>query len=383
MEAFLDFYREHGVLPVHYENNRDFRYRRNWLYAKLGVPPALVTGKTVIEFGPGTGDNATVVAELQPASYVLVEANSTAILSLENKLSDKHFGFVEVQESRVLDFTSPSKFSLVIAENIIPGRYKSVQFAEHILGFVEPGGVAVLTTQTSAGLLADICRHLLRPEIQRRVANAKEDGSFEDQVNLAAEIFSDDIASLGQSTRSATDWAVDNVLHDWLDRDRTFTPKQALEALTPEFDFLASSPSFDADTRWFKHVKEEPHKSMDLFLDALDRNIPALVDHRIPLGTDMAHPDRALAILDRLFELRDAILKQSSYAELPEFLEGLQELAGLLPMQSEPTRLAIQEFAHPGRGIGAFIDGGRASWGPAFTRWWGRSTLYLSFWRLP
>lgn len=381
MEAFLDFYREQGVIPVHYKTDSDFRYRRHWLFARLGVPPALVTGKNIIEFGPGTGDNATVVAALQPAKYVLVEANPSSILSLANKLSDTRFDFVEVQECRALDFTSPDKFSLVIAENLIPGQYNSVQFAEHILGFVEPGGVAIVTTHTEAGLLADMCRHLLRPEIQGRFASAGDRGSFSGLVDFAANIFSEDLASLGQSTRSSADWATDNVLHDWLDRDRTFMPKQAHEALTPQFDFLASSPSLDADTRWFKSVNEETHKSMDFFLDALHRNIPALLDHRIPLGTDMASPDRAIAILDRLFELRDAIIKTNSYAVLPDFLEGLQELAGLLPMESERTRLAIQAFAQPKTGIRSFIGGGPVPRWPAFSQWWGRNNLYLSLWR--
>lgn len=390
MEPFLDFYRKHDVAPVRYEFNDDFAYRRIYLYAKLGIPPALIEGSTVLEFGPGTGDNAKVIASLEPKKYVLVEANPKSISDTTRSLAWGRGGdeldFVDVIESRVQDFVTSDKFSVVIAENIVPGQRQSTLFASHILNFVEPGGVAILTTHTEAGLLADMCRQLLGPEIRRRVSSknpANAEAEFSDAVNFGAELFSKDLASLGPDTRSPADWVVDNVLHDWIDRGRTFTPREALVALPSDFDFLASSPTFGGDSRWFKQVTKQSPKSMALFVDALDKNIPALLDYRVAIGTKMADPDEAMSNLFKLFELRDEIIVADDYSRLSEFLDALQFLSELLPQESEETRHAIQEFTNPSKGIYGFVEGGPTPQWPNFSKWWGRATIYLSVWRSP
>lgn len=386
MEPFLDFYREHSVAPVRYQVDEDFFYRRIWLYSRLGVPPICVRDNTVLEFGPGTGDNARVVASLSPSRYVLVEANPSSYSFTTQAVGDGKFDFVEIVQSRIQDFSLSEKFGLVIAENSIPGQRESVNFAKKILDFVQPGGSAILTTVTEAGLVADMCRQLFAPEIRRRVSGSSsedEKGSFKQQVDLGVAIFSEHLTSLGPFTRSTADWVIDNVLHDWLDRKRTFTPRDALASLSPDFDFLSSSPNFMADTRWFKQVSRGSTKSIALFIEELDSNIPALLDYRVPIGTRMEAPAEALSTLDSLFNIRDSILAAGSYARLPEFLDGLKHLSSLLPEESGLTRDAIREYTDSRDGILGFIGGGAPPNWPNFSKWWGRATLYLSLWRLP
>lgn len=57
MNTILDFYREHGISPVH-QDISDFNYhcmRREKLYRKLGVPTLLFDKAEVLEVGPGGG----------------------------------------------------------------------------------------------------------------------------------------------------------------------------------------------------------------------------------------------------------------------------------------------------------------------------------------
>mgnify|MGYP006176012067 CR=1 FL=1 len=59
------------------------RRRRDSLYRVLGLPPSFVRGRSVIEFGPGSGHNALFTASLAPARYVLVDgarADEDAVL---------------------------------------------------------------------------------------------------------------------------------------------------------------------------------------------------------------------------------------------------------------------------------------------------------------
>lgn len=385
MRSFLDFYTKHEVAPVHYSFDDNFVSRRIWLYAQLGVPPSYVRENTVLEFGPGTGANSKVIVSLQPSKYVLVEANPTSISSTSANVG--HLDFTEIVEREVLLFDSPEQFSLVIAENIIPGQYDSVGFSNHILSFVEPGGVAILTAQTEAGLLADMCRQLLAPEIRKRSKTPAPRGAaeetFKNSVDLGVKIFSEDLAGLEAATRSPADWVIDNVLHDWLDRDRTFSPREALASLPPQFDVLSSSPSFGIDPRWFKTISKDSPKSMSLLVDETEANIPALLDYRVPIGTRMRDPQKALSILASLFELRDQILKAEDYSGLSDFLEQLQCLGDILPEESHLTRSAIQDYGHRDRGISCFVNGRDLPNWPNFSPWWGRATLYLSFWRRP
>ena len=83
--AFLDFYAQHNVVPVHYERDDAFVARRTWLSATLGIPPALLRDAHVLEFGPGTGDNAMVTASHGPRRYVLVDANPASLEALHER----------------------------------------------------------------------------------------------------------------------------------------------------------------------------------------------------------------------------------------------------------------------------------------------------------
>jgi predicted RNA methylase len=84
---FLDFYAAHHVVPVHYRRDAAFVARRTWLLATLGIPPALLRGADVLEFGPGTGDNASVLTSFGPRRYVLVDANPASIEALAARFS--------------------------------------------------------------------------------------------------------------------------------------------------------------------------------------------------------------------------------------------------------------------------------------------------------
>lgn len=80
-KPYIDFYESHKIIPVN-QDTTDFQKhikRRNALYYQLGLIPGLINGKSVIEFGPGTGDNAMHTSSLSPARYVLVDGNSQSI----------------------------------------------------------------------------------------------------------------------------------------------------------------------------------------------------------------------------------------------------------------------------------------------------------------
>ena len=373
--AFLDFYAQHHVVPVHYERDEAFVARRTWLSATLGIPPALLRDADVLEFGPGTGDNATVTASHGPRRYVLVDANPASLEALHERFPAGG-GSVEIVASSAGDFVSDERFDVVIAENVIPGQLDPAAFLTSAAGFVRPGGALIVTCTPAAGLLADACRHLLRVEFQRRVEG------FDAQVVLGASVLESHLTTLGPSTRSPEDWVVDNVLHDWLPPDAPlFDPRLAVEALVPlGLDVLSSSPRVGEDERWFKHTGSDARPYGERFINRFDAMLPGLLDHRVALDVRMSASPEAGDLLAELFRLRTAIVGAADYAPLPDFLKALTEIGRLLPPESAATVAAIEDFCGPA-GMAQVADGAPFPAWPEFRSWWGRGVFYVSFWR--
>jgi len=89
-ESLLDFYRRHGISPVRQDiRNLDAHFaRRAALYRHLGLLPAFLLGRTVLEIGPGSGFNSVYTASLRPSRYVLVEGNPRGVADIGKLFSD-------------------------------------------------------------------------------------------------------------------------------------------------------------------------------------------------------------------------------------------------------------------------------------------------------
>src|SRR5687768_7560883 len=79
--SHLAFYTAHGISPVRQDISdwERHRQRRSALYRQLGILPAYLKVRSVLEVGPGSGHNALYTASLGPSRFVLVEGNSTGI----------------------------------------------------------------------------------------------------------------------------------------------------------------------------------------------------------------------------------------------------------------------------------------------------------------
>ena len=87
--SFVDFYNKHGISPVsqNISNLEEHFKRRNSLLTSLGIPAIFVKGSSVLEFGPGSGHNATYIASLSPNRYHLVDGSDVGIRETERLLS--------------------------------------------------------------------------------------------------------------------------------------------------------------------------------------------------------------------------------------------------------------------------------------------------------
>ena len=64
VDTHVEFYTQHKISPVRLDiSNLDLHLEnREGLFRHLGILPGLITGKRILEFGPGSGFNFTHLA---------------------------------------------------------------------------------------------------------------------------------------------------------------------------------------------------------------------------------------------------------------------------------------------------------------------------------
>ena len=81
MTEHLSFYIKNNVSPVRQDlkdYKKHFERRRN-LYKLLGVSQNFLSEKSIIEIGPGSGQNSLYIASNQPSKLVLLEPNPSGV----------------------------------------------------------------------------------------------------------------------------------------------------------------------------------------------------------------------------------------------------------------------------------------------------------------
>ena len=124
-KPYLDYYQHQKFIPVQQDLSdvAAHRARRERLYRYLGIVLALLRGSSVIEFGPGTGDNAAVTSLYGPDEYILVDGHQTAVEMLKKKVEAGEIrgAKVEYVEADLIDYPEGKLYDVVICEGVLPG----------------------------------------------------------------------------------------------------------------------------------------------------------------------------------------------------------------------------------------------------------------------
>ena len=190
---FIDFYRENGIIPVAqdiHDLGRHF-HRREALYRHLGIPPGFLRGRSVIEFGPGTGHNAIYTASLTPRRYVLVDGNPASIESVQNLL-ESHNPKVDCAVVRSLfeEFDTEERFDVVFCEGVLSTQRNPTALARRIARFAAPEGIVVVSCADAVSVLSEILRRIAALLI------LDKNRSLGQQVDQLMPIFSPQLSTL-------------------------------------------------------------------------------------------------------------------------------------------------------------------------------------------
>lgn len=329
---FLDYYRANAISPVNQDLSDLTRHleRRESLYLALGIVPAMIEGRSVIEFGPGSGHNAIYTSSLSPARYLLVDGNPTG-LSAAGKLLDEYApgGNRFFVESLIENYRTDERFDLVLCEGTIPGQLDTKGFCRKVGAFAGEGGIFVLTTQDAASCLGELLRRVVAAQIVPRSASVAE------QLQRLVPFFATHTATIAGMSRSTEDWVLDNIIQPYF--GNMLSVADAIDSLGKDgLHVYNASPRFFTVWRWYKRLVGEDRNIGPAVRTEYFANLVNMMDYRLD-GTATHAPElgeRILMLSEKFYEtLREVEAASGPYAlvfqQLGELAEVIRPISAL------------------------------------------------------
>jgi len=277
MKAFLEYYKNQDIIPVHQiipRLNEHFQ-RRSGLFRQLGIPYKSIKGQRFLEFGPGTGQNALFTAACEPEELVLVDANPSSLKETSLTLQKSAFNEKRIKtiESTIEDFCTDTKYDFVLCEGVIPFQNDPEFIARKVSESVAPGGLLIITCVDPVSYFSEVLRRTLKPYI---LNFASSDNSLETLVRF----FEPDLKAVPAMTRKHEDWVQDVILHPYRGGKLLSIP-QAISVLEDDFDVQGTSPNFLNDWRWFKQMTGDNPGTNEQTINSYHDRAAAFLDYRI------------------------------------------------------------------------------------------------------
>ncbi len=373
MKPFVDFYRHNGISPVSQDISDRQRHsdRREALYRHLGLVPAWLVGRRVIEFGPGSGYNALYTLSLGPAKLVLVDGNPFGLKAARTLLGpEEGAARVEYIEEMVEEFERQERYDLVLCEGTIPFQLDPPAFLRRVAGHAGAGGVVVTTCVDGVSMLAETLRRLLATLL------TSPEQTVAEKLAVLMPVFSPHLATLKGMSRPHEDWILDQLVQPLV--GRLLSIDDAIAALDSGFDVHGASPHFFTDWRWYKDIHGSQRAYNDAARGAYYRNLHNLLDYRFvgdPRPVDENR--RLLALGDEIFYLVQRYANEGRDQRILDAVQSrLSDLVRICRAAVPRTAEAFDDFQ---RVLRAYRATGRLATFEAFSACFGRGQQYLSF----
>jgi|SaaInlStandDraft_4_1057021.scaffolds.fasta_scaffold12531_2 SAM-dependent methyltransferase len=367
--SFVDFYNKHGISPVsqNISNLEEHFKRRNSLLTSLGIPAIFVKGSSVLEFGPGSGHNATYIASLSPNRYHLVDGSDVGIRETERLLSGYEIHNFKAMHSLFLDYKSSFLFDIVWAEGCIPHQSDPISILEYLSSFTNKSGIFVITTINGISHLSETIRRLA----SHIHINSIE--SISEKVNVIRPLHRKHLQHLKGMSRPIDDWILDVIIQP-LHKSKLLSIPDAINVLQNEYDIYGSSPKFITDWRWYKEVVGVDRGFNQTALDSYYQNNLNLIDYRFEFSE---HSPEYGVNLEKLCSKSWDVMRLIQDGDSEQwgvFTNLLNDISNLVEIKSPVTAKAISEassWLQDGAPINQELK--------YFPEWWGRGQQYVSF----
>jgi ubiquinone/menaquinone biosynthesis C-methylase UbiE len=368
MKSFLDAYKTYESVPTRQDiSNLDAHLRRrDALYRTLGIVPAHLEGKQLLELGPGSGENSIFLASLKPSRYTLVDGTESSIRSLQ-EIRAKYYPHInaEMVHAEFLQFQSVEKYDAVFCEGAIPTQADPIPLLQHIASFVKPGGVLVITTVDAVSFLSEAIRRFLA---RIYIGSPQLDISH---VPKLVEFFKNDLDTLKGMSRKREDWVIDQIIHPW--NGPPFSMADAIATLGSDFSAHGTSPRFSSDWRWYKSIHQEDDGFSTALLASYKSEVHNFLDWRFSLpAADMDSNNNLLALSRQVYDLEFAMETGKKPFDSTPMVSLLKKIWDECTQLHEDTRLSLAKAI---QAISRKSNVEQCD----LSSWWGRGQQYLSF----
>lgn len=384
MSAYIDYYNEKGIIPVQQEvNERHFR-RRTHLYKELGCPPLTFKGKSILEIGAGTGDNAIVTSSFEPSCYTFWDGSLPGTEAVKEKIGSGKIKNATAEIMNVFseEFESDKRvFEIVICEGA-SAQDNPEYFYQRVLSKINSNkGIGILTTASHLSSLPELLRKIWFLSLR--------DKSCSEARDIAAKIFSKHLAWLKGASRSAEDWVEDSILHPWPPK-YSIDIKEILALCNEEYggrlEFLgSSSPRFFNDFQWYKECENEGISFNQKVMKKWDTCKICVLDKRLSTNDFIKLGANLGTLVDDLETLSNEIAAQIANIYKPDMGDQLIGDIGYLTQKLEAilcdrpglecTHESIKDF---NEAMPRIIEGELLIPLQSFEQWWGRGQQYLA-----
>ena len=367
MKSFLDAYKTYESVPTRQDiSNLDAHLRRrDALYRTLGIVPAHLEGKQLLEFGPGSGENSIFLASSKPSRYTLVDGTESSIRSLQ-EIRAKYYPHInaEMVHAEFLQFQSVEKYDAVFCEGAIPTQADPIPLLQHIASFVKPGGVLVITTVDAVSFLSEAIRRFLA---RIYIGSPQLDISH---VPKLVEFFKNDLDTLKGMSRKREDWVIDQIIHPW--NGPPFSMADAIATLGSNFSAHGTSPRFFSDWRWYKSIHQEDDGFSTALLASYKSEVHNFLDWRFSLpAADMDSNNNLLALSRQVYDLEFAMETGKKPFDSTPMVILLKKIWDECTQLHEDTRLSLEKAI---QAISRKSNVEQCD----LSSWWGRGQQYLS-----
>ncbi len=298
--SLLDFYRKNNISPVRQEIpdlGQHFE-RRGALYHQLGILPAFIRSRTVLEVGPGSGYNSLYTASLEPERFDLLEPNPQGVRDIHDLFDQCQFWNenITIIPKTIEEYDINKTYDFVFCEGLLgaAGVPDPGFLFKKLTKFVSPGGVLVITCIDEVAYLPELLRRLIAQML------ISDEDTLDEKKTKLLPVFSPHLAQLQGMTRRYDDWIVDNLINP-ASCGQLFTIPDALTILPDQFEFYSSSPHFVSDWRWYKKIYGKERDFTHQGLNQYWVNLHNFLDYRYTF------PSRDISANMKLYQLCKSI----------------------------------------------------------------------------
>ena len=368
-KSFIDFYNENQLIPVKQDlrSKAEHFSKRDFLYSSVGLSRLALKNASILEFGPGTGQNAINWLNYNPSDITLVDGADAAIEEINN-----NFSKVEVPEnvnfsvikSEFTTFKSNQKFDIIWAEGCIPHQSDTGNIIRSMLSHLDDSGIFTCSTisglahlsETIRRLAASIILNKLHPEI--------------DDLDFLVDIFANDLKALSNSTRFVEDWVLDVIIQP-LHKTSLCSILDVINISSDTHVPYHTYPKLSDYICWYKDF--DPRKYADEVVQQYYKNCMHFVANKAPSNSNLlADGIEAEHLGDLSWEY--ASKYQHGGMELKSFTDVLKELDKLYKSYDYgdymPNLYDIAKWMEDG----CKLTSGKS----ILTSFWGKCTQFIS-----